>query len=87
MFCLDHMDRRRSRAEKMNQPAVEIVYSFRRFEQAAGRPSGFVVSKYKATREAIKTFQAELIEGTGEEVPARELDRDGRYLPGSSGAT
>lgn len=65
----------------MNQPRLETVFSFRKHVQVPGKPSAWVVSKYKATRQAIKSFDAELIEGTGEEVPAGELDGDGRYLP------
>ena len=65
----------------MNQPRLEIVFAYRICSEVAGRPSAWRVSKYKATREAIAMFQAELIEGTDEHVPASELDKDGRYLP------
>jgi hypothetical protein len=44
-------------------------------------PGAWVLSKYKATREAIELLGCELIEGTDEQVPASELLPDGRFMP------
>jgi hypothetical protein len=64
----------------MNQPRLEIVYSYRTYTGRPGSAGAWVVSKYKATREAIELLGCELVEGTDKLVPASELLPDGRYL-------
>lgn len=53
------------------------VYSFRTIEQD---PQGCHVAPFKAPRELIATrFGGEVLEGTGVEVDAGDLDVQGRY--------
>ena len=61
----------------MDASKIVTVYNFSRFEIGSDTP---VVSGFKAQRQAIaKIFKGQVLEGTGEEVPASELDQDGRF--------
>lgn len=61
----------------MDSSRVVTVYNFSQFEVGSDMP---VVSSFKAQRQAIaKTFKGQVLEGTAEEVPASELDQDGRF--------
>lgn len=53
------------------------VYSFRIFELDA---EAYHIARFKAPRQVIKEqYLGEVLEGTGEEVDATELDGQGRY--------
>lgn len=59
------------------------VYSFRTLD--SGYESS-PVAPFKATRLAIvELFQGDPIEGTAEEVPASEVDAQGRFLRRATG--
>jgi hypothetical protein len=61
----------------MNDSQSVIVYSYRMLDEGieTARQVGF-----KATREQIAALRsAEILEGTGELVPASKLDSEGRY--------
>jgi len=61
---------------RLTLPAMVKVYSFMGWNEAAGEMQRGLC---KMTREAIKRQNFDLIEGTGEDVPARKVDADGRY--------
>jgi hypothetical protein len=67
----------------MKQLRLEIVYSYRTYTGQPGSAGAWILSKYKATREAIELLGCEVVEGTDEQVPASELLPDGRYMPSS----
>lgn len=53
------------------------VYSFRVFEL---EPEAYHIARFKAPRDLIvERFRGEVLEGTGEDVDASELDAQGRY--------
>jgi hypothetical protein len=53
------------------------VFSFHTLDSGFESPA---VSPFKATREAIaNVYQGDVIEGTGQQVDADELDAQGRY--------
>lgn len=52
------------------------VHSFKKYDIRLDR---HIISKAKATRETIAAFNAEVIEGTAEEVAAEQLDGNGLY--------
>ena len=64
----------------MNQPRLEIVFAFREYSAQPGHAGHWELSNHKATREAIASLEGQLVDGSGEEVPASELDEKGRYL-------
>jgi hypothetical protein len=64
-------------AAEMKSHATVRVYSFRVFDLTAKEMR---VAKFKAQREAIVSqFGGQVLERTGEDVAAAELDQHGRY--------
>ena len=53
-----------------------FVYNYRKWNGSTN-----VTAPHKATVEAIRRFEAERVEGTGEEVQRDFLDEEGRYTP------
>ncbi len=61
----------------MEQRDTVKVYSFRVFDLDT---NSFRIARHKATREAIASrLGGEVLDGTGEEVAAAELDERGRF--------
>ena len=61
----------------MNRPDTVTVFSFRVFDPETREMQ---VAGCKATSQAIDGFSlAELVQGTGEDVPRHALDAQGRY--------
>lgn len=61
----------------MEYQQTVTVYSFRVFEL---EPEAYHVARFKAPRALIEQrYRGEVLEGTGEDVDASELDAEGRY--------
>ncbi|WP_341890693.1 hypothetical protein [Variovorax sp. YR752] len=61
----------------MESSSTVTVYSFRIFELDA---EAYHIARFKAPRHVIRErYRGEVLEGTGEEVDATELDGEGRY--------
>jgi len=58
------------------------VYGFLIHDRHVESPS---VSRYKATREAIQALGAEILEGTGQDVPPWALDEHGHFRRRATG--
>ena len=58
------------------------VYGFLVFDQHIESPS---VSSFKATRQAIQALGAEVLEGTGEDVPSWAVDGQGHFRRRATG--
>ena len=52
------------------------IYSYKKYSIEKGET---LLAPHKATKEAIEQFEAELIEGSAEEIEIDKLDADGRY--------
>ena len=63
----------------MNEPSLEI-FTYRVYEARPGAAGTWVMSDFKATREAIELLGGEIVEGTGESAPVSAISADGRYL-------
>jgi hypothetical protein len=64
----------------MNQPRLETVFAYRQYVAQPGEAGHWELSEYKATRRAIELLEGQVVDGSGVEVPAGELDANGRYL-------
>jgi hypothetical protein len=66
-----------TRSHVMTDPQTITVYNFRILDEGTEMARQ---ADFKAPREQIlASFNAEILEGTAEDVPASELDSDGRY--------